>query len=516
VTRDPVKLRRRKAATGKKVVRRAAKPVKPRGAEGTPAPAPLAGLPTGLPSDVRQGLASAEAPPPAKPAAGERLPSLEAAVEYGDARVWGLSLARDIADFKASRIGWQEVDRGAVVHSEPGCGKSLFARILAQACGVPLVAFSIADLFAHGAGNLDSVIKNSRSMFAKAAALASPCSILFLDEIDALPNRATMDQRGADWWTPVITDFLLALDNAVSGQRAGIVVVGATNNLPGVDAAVLRPGRLERAIELARPDHAGIINVLRYHLDGSLRDAELDEVGHLLAGSTPADVMMIVRNARRIARIAGRELALVDLIASVSPVEDVAPGALLRISLHEAAHAVGSLAVPAGLLQRCVIGGNKGSPGRTFIKNESNDLATRESVERRAVVTLCGRAAEALLLGRTVSIGSGGFDDSDLAVVTQLVASIHASAGLGSTLVYLVSHEAALEAVRTDLKMRARVEKHMRKLQKRADGVVRRHRHAIVAVAEQLRIRRHLSGDEIRNIFEASAPAARAQPHEGA
>jgi ATP-dependent Zn protease len=515
VTRNPAKLRR-KAATGKKAARRGAKTVKPRGAEGTPAPAPLAGLPTGLPSDVRQHPVDAEAPPPAKPAACERLPSLQSAVEYGDARVWGLSLARDIADFKASRIGWQEVDRGAVVHSEPGCGKSLFARILAQACGVPLVAFSIADLFAHGAGNLDSVIKNSRSMFAKAAALASPCSILFLDEIDALPNRATMDQRGADWWTPVITDFLLALDNAVSGQRAGIVVVGATNNLPGVDAAVLRPGRLERAIELARPDHAGIINVLRYHLDGSLVDAELDDVGHLLAGSTPADVMMIVRSARRIARVAGRELALVDLVASLAPAEDIAPGALLRISLHEAGHAVGSLAVPAGLLQRCVIGGNKGSPGRTFIKNESNDLATRESVERRAVVTLCGRAAEALLLGRTVSLGSGGFDDSDLAVVTQIVASIHASAGLGSTLVYLVSHEAALEAVRTDLKMRARVEKHMRKLQKRADNVVRRHRDAIVAVAEQLRIRRHLSGDEIRRIFEASAPAAGTQRREGA
>jgi hypothetical protein len=48
----------------------------------------------------------------------------------------------------------------------------------------------------------------------------------------------------------------------------------------------------------------------------------------------------------------------------------------------------------------------------------------------------------------------------------------------------------------------------MRRLQARADKVVREHRGAILAVAEQLRIRRHLSGDEIRRIFEATSPPA--------
>jgi len=437
----------------------------------------------------------------------QRLPALETAVVYGDARVWGLSLARDIADFKAGRIGWDAIDRGVVLFSEPGLGKSLYARILAEACSVPLIAFSIADLFASGPGYLDSVIKNSRAMFEQAAALASPCAILFLDEIDALPNRATMTPRAAEWWTSVLTDFMLSLDNAVAGKRAGIVVIGATNNIAGVDAALLRPGRLERAIEVKRPDHPGILNILRYHLHNDLAGADLTDVGHLLAGSTPADVMMIVRGARRIARYAGRELTLDDLVQSVAPIAEIAPDMLMRISVHEAAHAVGSLAVPAGVLQRCIIGGQTGSHGRTFIHGETNDLVTRDAIERRAVVTLCGRAAEALIIG-DVALGSGGDTDSDLAIVTQFVASLHASTGLGNTLVYLVSHEAAIEAVRTDLKMRSRVERHMRRLQARADKIVREHRDAIVAVAERLRIRRHLSGDEIRRIFEATSPPA--------
>jgi MoxR-like ATPase len=91
----------------------------------------------------------------------ERLPRLEEAVEYGEARIWGMALKRDIRDYCARRLDWQDVDRGAVLFSEPGLGKSLFARILAQACGVPLVAFSISDLFANSPGYLDSVIKAS-------------------------------------------------------------------------------------------------------------------------------------------------------------------------------------------------------------------------------------------------------------------------------------------------------------------------------------------------------------------
>jgi cell division protease FtsH len=447
------------------------------------------------------------------PGATERLPALETAFEYGPARVWGLDLARDIADFKAGRITWEAIDRGAVLFSEPGCGKSLFARILANACQSPLVAYSIADLFASSAGYLDSVIKSSRAMFAKAASLAAPCCIMALDEIDALPNRATMSNRAADWWIPVVTDFLLNLDDAVAGKRAGIVVLGMTNNIRGVDAAIMRPGRLERAIEVTRPDQAGILNILRYHLHTSLTGADLTEVGHLLVGSTAAEIMMKVRAARRIARYANRDLVLDDLVQSIAPIEDIAPDALMRISIHESGHAIGSLAVPSGVLQRCIIGSTSNSAGRTMIAMETDDLLTRDSVERRAVALLCARAAEALLIG-SVGLGSGGDENSDLAQVTQLVATLHASTGLCGTLTYVISYQDALQAVRADLKLRARVEAHLRKLQARADEIVRRHRDAIIAVAHQLRLRRHLSGDEIRRIFEATAPSLPTQAFE--
>ncbi|MEY9524052.1 cell division protease FtsH [Bradyrhizobium japonicum] len=437
-------------------------------------------------------------------ASTERLPRLEDAIEYGAARTWGLALSQDFSDYRQGLIDWQDIDRGAVLHSEPGLGKSLFARILAKACGVPLVAFSVADLFASSPGYLDSVIKASRAMFQKAAAVA-PC-ILFLDEIDALPNRATMSPRGADWWTPVVTDFLLSLDNAVAGKRAGIVVCAATNNIKGVDAALLRPGRLERAIEITRPNHAGAVNILRYHLNGDLANADLTDIGHLLDGCTGADIMLAVRGARRIARHAKRNLELDDLIQAITPDEEIAPAALNRICTHEAGHAVASIVVSSGDLKRCVIGRSVAeSAGRTLIANETDgDLMTRDTVERRAVVLFAGRTAERILIG-DASVGAGGDDDSDLAQATQLIAALHASAGLGDTLTYTASFKDALTAVRIDPALRSKVEQHLQILQTRADNLIRQHRDEILAVADRLRIRRQLSGEEIRRIVREAA-----------
>lgn len=431
------------------------------------------------------------------PETTDRLPPLVDAVEYGEARSWGLTLARDISDYRAGKIAWQDVDRGAVIHSEPGLGKTLFARILAQACGVPVLAYSISDLFANSRGDLDGVVKASRAMFERAAASA-PC-ILFLDEIDALPNRATMSSRAQEWWTTVLTDFLLSLDNAVEGKRAGIVVIGATNNISGVDAAVLRPGRLERTIEVKRPDRAGALNILRYHLNGDLPHEDLSEIADLIEGQTGAEIMMTARNARRIARYEGRALNRNDLVRAISPVEEIAENMLTRICIHEAGHAVASLAVPYGTLKRCSAGSGGAVAGLTLIHKEEDDMPTKDSIERRSVALLCGRSAEKLLIGEA-SIGAGGDDESDLARVTQMLATLHASTGLGHTLIYVYSHRDALAAVSIDRELRKTVEQHLQVLQARADQLVRSHRDEILAVADRLKSQRQLSGEEVRRI----------------
>lgn len=440
----------------------------------------------------------------------EDVPQLSSAVEYGAAREWGLALARDIADYRSGLITWSAIDRGVVIYSEPGLGKSLFARMLARECGLPLVISSVGELFATSAGDLGAVIKAERDVFARASALA-PC-ILFIDELDALPSREKMSARGRDWWTPVINDFLTNLDSAVANQREGVIVVGATNFVENLDPALLRPGRLERTIQVERPGLEGTVNILRYYVrEANFTEAELVEISRIIEFSTGAEIMMMVRDARRRARQGKRHLAIDDLRAVALPADaSVSEAQLLRSSIHEAGHAVAALALSCGILKKAVVAsGRHGSGGRTHIEFDlTADGLTRRAIEDHVTMILSGRAAEKVVLGAE-SAGAGGIETSDLAHATRFISGLHVSFGLGDTLAYLGSLDEAPNRLSYDPLLCNRVENHLRALQERAIRLVDRHREAIEKVAEVLRERRYLSGDAIKEIFNAvNEPAA--------
>jgi cell division protease FtsH len=425
-------------------------------------------------------------------------PDLVTAIEYGAAREWGLALARDMRDFRSGTLPWSAVDRGAIFHSGPGMGKSVLARSLARACDAALVVGSVGELFAASTGHLDGVIKSMRELFAKAVA-AAPC-ILFLDEIDGLPSRESLDSRNRDFWMPLIEDFMLLLDDATSARREGVVVIGATNRIAAVDPAILRPGRLERAIELIPPGPDGIQNILRFHAR-ELRGEDLGPVAGLLEGFTPAEIMETVRAARRFARQADRGLCVDDIATAALPLPMVSPRALYRIAVHEAGHVVLAAASGLGEVRSVRIGGRNGAGGVTSIDPEVGDLVTRSSIERRVVGILAGRAAEIALLG-TASAGAGGSKLSDLAMATHLLASMSLSYGLGDDeLIYLGDADEVLRELRGNAAARRRVDATLRRLQARALNVVEDHRAEVIAIAAELMRRRFLSGLEVADIL---------------
>lgn len=426
------------------------------------------------------------------------LPVLATAVEYGAARTWGLGLAKDLVEYRAHRLEWAQIPRGIVLHGEPGTGKSLYSRMLASACSLPIVATSVADWFVGPRGGyLHEVIAAMRSAFDRATALAGAagCAILYIDELDSIPNRATLDSRNSDYWKPLCNDLLTRLDNSMADARRGIIVVGSTNNLSAIDPALMRPGRLELAIEIERPDHAGTLNILRHHAP-DLSESDLAEIASLAERSTGAEIMYLVRESRRLARHAGRPLALDDFKTTLMPKIEVGADGLWRICVHEAGHATACLSLEIDSVRRVVVGYRAGSGGHTLMEHDREDLPTRQRIEDRVTIILAGRAAERVAL-MSESAGAG----KDVMDATRMVASMHASAGMGDTIAFLAEPDAALEALRYDAALLSRVERDLQDLQRRADDLVRHHRPAVIAIATALRERRHLSGEAVREIF---------------
>lgn len=139
--------------------------------------------------------------------------------------------------------------------------------------------------------------QNLREAFRRAR-LAAP-SLLFLDEIDALaPKReASGGGGGADVGTRLLSALLTEMDGLEGAT--GVIVVGATNRPHALDAALLRPGRLDALVYVPPPDRAGRREVLRVHARGLALAAEanLEAIADAAEGFTGAELQSLCREA---------------------------------------------------------------------------------------------------------------------------------------------------------------------------------------------------------------------------
>jgi SpoVK/Ycf46/Vps4 family AAA+-type ATPase len=148
---------------------------------------------------------------------------------------------------------------GLLLYGPPGCGKTFLARAIAGELGARFLSVTLADVLDMWVGSSE---RNLRDLFAEARR-ASPC-VLFLDEIDALGHkrsqlRASAAQRGT------VNQLLSELDGVQQGNE-GVFVLAATNHPWDVDAALRRPGRLDRMLLVLPPDQPAREAILRYHL----------------------------------------------------------------------------------------------------------------------------------------------------------------------------------------------------------------------------------------------------------
>ncbi len=138
--------------------------------------------------------------------------------------------------------------KGVLMVGPPGTGKTLLARAVAGEAGVPFFALSGSSFVEMFVGVGASRV---RDLFA-AARKGSP-AIIFIDEIDAIGGRRGPGGFGSnDEREQTLNQLLSDMDGLEPG--ASVVVMAATNRAEILDAALLRPGRFDRTVEIPLPN----------------------------------------------------------------------------------------------------------------------------------------------------------------------------------------------------------------------------------------------------------------------
>merc|ERR1712187_767311 len=138
--------------------------------------------------------------------------------------------------------------KGVVLYGEPGTGKTLLAKAVANHTSATFLRVVGSELIQKYLGDGPKLV---RELFRVADDL-SP-TIVFIDEIDAVGSKRYDSSSGG---TREIQRTMLELLNQLDGfdERGDVKVIMATNQIDKLDPALLRPGRIDRKIEFPLPD----------------------------------------------------------------------------------------------------------------------------------------------------------------------------------------------------------------------------------------------------------------------
>ena len=307
---------------------------------------------------------------------------------------------------KFQRLGGR-VPKGVLLNGSPGTGKTLLARAVAGEAGVPYFSVNGSEFIQMFVGVGASRV---RDLF-NGAKENSP-AIIFIDEIDAVGRQRGAGLGGGhDEREQTLNQILGEMDGF--GGQDSVIVIAATNRPDVLDPALLRPGRFDRHVTVARPTMKGREEIFKVHVRAVplAEDVDLKVLAAGTVGLTGADIRNIVNeSALWAARHDKKEVEMKDfdyardkILMGAKREEVLQESEKEKTAYHEAGHTLAAWFLEGSdPVHKVTIIPRGRALGVTQIMPTEDRLSMAEHQLRdQLVVLLAGRAAEKIIYDET-------------------------------------------------------------------------------------------------------------------
>ena len=179
--------------------------------------------------------------------------------------------------------------RGIILYGPPGTGKTLIARALCNEVGARFYLIQGPEIMSSLLGESEAKL---RQIFDQAR--RDRPSVILIDELDAIAPKREKTTSEAE--RRIVATLLSQMDGLK--EMTHVVVIGTTNRLNAIDAALRRPGRFEYEIHIGAPNLDGRKEILNIHTRGMpLEQVDIDDLAQKTQSFTGADIASLVREA---------------------------------------------------------------------------------------------------------------------------------------------------------------------------------------------------------------------------
>ncbi len=314
--------------------------------------------------------------------------------------------------------------KGILLTGPPGTGKTLLAKAAANYTESAFLSTSGSEFIEVYAG---VGAQRIRQLFVQAREAAAKegkgTAIIFIDEIEVLGGKRGQHTSHLEY-DQTLNQLLVEMDGLTADGSTRILLIGATNRFDLLDPALLRPGRIDRIVNVDLPDREGRLQILRLHIRNKPLDAavDLDKVAHETFGFSGAHLESLTNEAAILALRENAEKILQRHLEEA--IDKVIMGEKLerrptdeerrRVACHETGHALMAEDVRPGSVSTISVTSRGGSLGHVRHTPEDDFyLSTRDYLEGQIRVALAGAVAEETVFG---SRSTGSVNDFEQAV----------------------------------------------------------------------------------------------------